>query len=102
MAEKQKTQQTGAVPIRLLPARPTPRMEDDWFQLFDGIGEESVLEVQPIPLPPVQGEGGDDWFTWFSVVREKPVVIPLGKKTTAKSPKNICFSAAKVENFSVV
>lgn len=43
MATEQKTQQTDVV--RLLPARLAPGREDDWFQLFDRIREESV------PLP---------------------------------------------------
>lgn len=43
--------------------------------------ETRLPAVEPEPIPLASGrEGGDDWFTWFSVVREKPVVVPPGKK----------------------
>lgn len=56
-----------------------------------------VVEPGPIPVPipvpisvpiPVltRRKGGDDWFVLFSGVREKPVVIPLGKNNCFRSP----------------
>lgn len=72
----------------------------------DGRRDETRLpavEPEPIPLAS-EREGGDDWFTWISVVREKPVVVrekpvvvPPGKKK--QKTKNICFSSTEVENF---
>lgn len=48
----------------------------------DGRRDETylpVVESEPIPVP-TEREGGDDWFVLFSGAREKPVVVPRGKK----------------------
>lgn len=45
--------------------------------------ETRLLPVIESELIPVTGEreGGDNWFVLFSSDHEKPVVVPLGKKT---------------------
>lgn len=43
--------------------------------------ETRLLVVEPKPTPVLmEREGRDDWFVLLSGAREKPIVIPRGKK----------------------
>ncbi len=41
--------------------------------------ETRLSEIRPGRIaPPSEREGGDDWFTLFDIIRERPIVIPSG------------------------
>lgn len=54
-----------------------------WEKMIIDVGsrqdEARLSQMRPSPIAPAsERRGGDDWFSLFDIIREKPVAIPPG------------------------